>query len=44
VLDPDTDEDEAARDLLVEKYQPGYGEDLSGWRRDSLPVAIDLTR
>lgn len=44
VLDPGTDEDELARDLLVEKYQPGYGEDLSAWRRDSLPVAIDLAR
>jgi deazaflavin-dependent oxidoreductase (nitroreductase family) len=42
VLDPGTPEDELARDLLVEKYQPGYGGDLSGWRRSSLPVAIDL--
>jgi deazaflavin-dependent oxidoreductase (nitroreductase family) len=44
VLDAGTDEDELARDLLVAKYQPGYGEDLSGWRRDSLPVAVALTR
>jgi deazaflavin-dependent oxidoreductase (nitroreductase family) len=42
VLDQGTAEDELARDLLVEKYQPGYGGDLSGWRRSSLPVAIDL--
>jgi deazaflavin-dependent oxidoreductase (nitroreductase family) len=42
VLDPGTREDELARDLLVEKYQPGYGGDLSGWRRSSLPVAVDL--
>jgi deazaflavin-dependent oxidoreductase (nitroreductase family) len=42
VLDPGTPDDELARDLLVEKYQPGYGGDLSGWRRSSLPVAIDL--
>jgi deazaflavin-dependent oxidoreductase (nitroreductase family) len=42
VLEPGTREDELARDLLVEKYQPGYGGDLSGWRRSSLPVAVDL--
>lgn len=42
VVDPGSPEDELARDLLVEKYQPGYGGDLSGWRRSSLPVAIDL--
>jgi deazaflavin-dependent oxidoreductase (nitroreductase family) len=42
VLDPGTPEDELARDLLVAKYQPDYGGDLSGWRRSSLPVAIDL--
>jgi deazaflavin-dependent oxidoreductase (nitroreductase family) len=42
VLDPGSPEDELARDLLVEKYQPGYGGDLTGWRRSSLPVAIDL--
>ena len=41
-LDPGTPEDELARDLLVAKYQPGYGGDLSGWRRSSLPVAVDL--
>ncbi len=41
VLEPGTDEEELARRLLVEKYQPGYGEDLSSWRRTSLPVAID---
>jgi deazaflavin-dependent oxidoreductase (nitroreductase family) len=42
VLDPGSPEDELARDLLVEKYQRGYGGDLSGWRRASLPVAVDL--
>jgi len=42
VLDPGTPEDELARDLLVEKYQPSYSGDLTGWRRSSLPVAIDL--
>ncbi|HEX9371893.1 MAG TPA: nitroreductase family deazaflavin-dependent oxidoreductase [Roseiflexaceae bacterium] len=35
-------EDALARRLVVEKYQPGYGEDLSEWRRTSLPVAVDL--
>ena len=42
VLDPGSPEDEFARDLLVGKYQPSYGGDLTGWRRSSLPVAIDL--
>jgi hypothetical protein len=26
----------------TEKYQPGYADDLSGWRQASLPVAVDL--
>ena len=38
-----TDEDELARRLVAGKYQPGYGGDLSGWRRSALPVAVDLT-
>lgn len=38
---PSTDEDALARRLLVEKYQPGYGEDLSEWGCTALPVAID---
>ena len=42
VLDPGSDEDELARRLVTGKYQPGYGSDLSGWRRSSLPVAVDL--
>ena len=37
-----TDEDELARRLVAGKYQPGYGGDLSGWRRSALPVAVDL--
>ena len=37
-----TDEDELARRLVTDKYQPGYGGDLSGWRRSALPVAVDL--
>ena len=42
VVVPGTDEDELARRLVTDKYQPGYGGDLSGWRRSSLPVAVDL--
>jgi deazaflavin-dependent oxidoreductase (nitroreductase family) len=39
---PGSDEDALARRLVTGKYQPGYGGDLSSWRRSSLPVAIDL--
>jgi deazaflavin-dependent oxidoreductase (nitroreductase family) len=35
-------EAELARTLLVDKYQPGYAGDLSGWRASALPVAVDL--
>jgi deazaflavin-dependent oxidoreductase (nitroreductase family) len=38
----DTDEDELARRLLVEKYETRPGS-LSNWRRAALPVAVDLT-
>jgi nitroimidazol reductase NimA-like FMN-containing flavoprotein (pyridoxamine 5'-phosphate oxidase superfamily) len=38
----DADEDALARRLLLEKYSPGYGGDLSDWGRNALPVAIDL--
>ncbi|HEX6207407.1 MAG TPA: nitroreductase family deazaflavin-dependent oxidoreductase [Actinomycetota bacterium] len=38
----DAEEDERARRLVHDKYQPGYGGDLAGWRRRSLPVALDL--
>ncbi len=37
-----SDEDELARRLVTGKYQPGYGGDLSGWRRSALPVAVEL--
>jgi deazaflavin-dependent oxidoreductase (nitroreductase family) len=40
VVDPD--EDAWARAALVEKYQGGYGGDLTEWGRNSLPVAVDL--
>ena len=42
VVSPGSDEDDLARRLVAGKYQPGYGGDLSGWRRSSLPVAVDL--
>ncbi len=39
VLEPGTEEDALARRLLVEKYR-SHDEDLTGWGRSSLPVAI----
>jgi len=36
------DEDARARYLLLEKYSPGYGGDLSEWGETALPVAVDL--
>jgi deazaflavin-dependent oxidoreductase (nitroreductase family) len=42
VVDRSSPEDELARRLLVDKYQAGYGGDLSGWRRSALPIAVDL--
>jgi deazaflavin-dependent oxidoreductase (nitroreductase family) len=38
----DADEDALARRLLVEKYQPRYGGDLTNWGRSALPIAIDF--
>jgi len=38
----DPTEDEHARDALVAKYQAGYDGSLAGWRRRSLPIAVDL--
>ena len=43
VVEPGSDEDELARRLVVAKYQPTYGGDLSGWRRSALPLAVDLS-
>jgi len=37
----DPTEDELARDALVAKYQPGYPEDLTSWRNEALPIAIE---
>jgi len=42
LVEPGSDEDALARRLVTDKYQPGYGGDLSSWRRSSLPVAVDL--
>lgn len=39
----DGDEDELARTLLFEKYQPRTGGDLTRWRGSALPVAVDLS-
>jgi deazaflavin-dependent oxidoreductase (nitroreductase family) len=36
------DEDARARHLLLAKYSPGYGRDLSEWGETALPVAVDL--
>lgn len=38
----DMEEDELARRLLFEKYQPRTGGDLTRWRGSALPVAVDL--
>jgi deazaflavin-dependent oxidoreductase (nitroreductase family) len=43
VLQAGTDEDERARRLVYEKFQPGYSGSLDNWRERSLPIAIDLT-
>jgi deazaflavin-dependent oxidoreductase (nitroreductase family) len=37
----ESEEDELARRLLVEKYEKSPGS-LSSWRRRALPVAVDL--
>jgi deazaflavin-dependent oxidoreductase (nitroreductase family) len=36
------DEDALARRLVLEKYEPRSSDDLAGWGRTSLPVAVDL--
>jgi len=42
VVEPNTKEDALARRMLLEKYAPGYGGDLSDWGKTALPVAIEL--
>ena len=39
----DPDEDERSRQMLYEKYAPGYSGDLADWRARSLPIAVDLS-
>jgi deazaflavin-dependent oxidoreductase (nitroreductase family) len=39
----DTEEDELARRLLVEKYERNPGS-LQSWRRRALPVVVELTQ
>jgi deazaflavin-dependent oxidoreductase (nitroreductase family) len=40
VVAPDSEEDALARRLLLDKY--ARGDELEGWGRDALPVAVDL--
>jgi deazaflavin-dependent oxidoreductase (nitroreductase family) len=42
VVEAGSEEDELVRRLVAGKYQPTYGGDLSSWRREALPVAVDL--
>ena len=39
----DAGEDALARRLLLGKYAESYSGDLSGWGRDALPIAVDLS-
>ena len=40
VIERGTAEDAAARKLLVEKYQPGYSNNLENWGRTSVVVEV----
>jgi deazaflavin-dependent oxidoreductase (nitroreductase family) len=42
LVEEGTSEDRMARKLLVEKYQPDYGGDLTNWGRTALPVAVEF--
>jgi hypothetical protein len=42
LVEAGTDEDARARRLLVAKYADPGTDDLSGWGRSALPVALDL--
>ena len=42
VVERGTPEDAAARALVVPKYQAGYSNDLTGWGKTSVVVAVDL--
>jgi deazaflavin-dependent oxidoreductase (nitroreductase family) len=41
VVERGTEEDAAARALVVPKYQPGHSNDLTNWGETSVVVAID---
>jgi deazaflavin-dependent oxidoreductase (nitroreductase family) len=43
-VDPGTDEDALARELLMEKYTARGVDDLGGWGRTALPIAIAWVR
>ena len=38
----DQDEDTLARRLLFDKYSAGYSGDLTDWREQALPIAVDI--
>lgn len=38
----DPDEDALARRLVFDKYSTRYAGDLEQWRREALPIAVDL--
>jgi deazaflavin-dependent oxidoreductase (nitroreductase family) len=42
VLEAGTADDERARRLVFEKYQPRYDGSLASWREHALPVALDI--
>jgi deazaflavin-dependent oxidoreductase (nitroreductase family) len=42
VIDADGAEQETARRLVFDKYQPRYSGDLTSWRGTALPVAVEL--
>lgn len=42
LVEPDTEEDQLARNLLFDKYQPISSDDLTDWKRCSLPVAFEF--
>lgn len=39
----DADEEAWARSALLDKYNPTYAGDLTGWSQSALPIAVDLT-
>lgn len=40
----DATEDALARRIVTDKYTPRSSDDLSGWSRDALPIAVVLER